>query len=258
MLQLYGYWCHLLLWSERVGVKEESMNTYQRVKRSQDWFSQLCGCMCDPLCGCLYVCMPVAVAGVGYTEKAFAPHLQNSSLVLCSRTLQMMAMPGAARVAEKSHTASKKRDTTSGQSIWSKHASPPPTNHCKKKMGWVGGWLLYSPLSYCCEQESSEEVSITTCHAALTPCSVHLCLSSWELSSRKQQNKSKKKHISIKLKSKCSQWYVSSLNLWENCRTSRCNGGKSRAIQPSNRLLKQNILTLLANHHGLQIIKGCL
>lgn len=53
----------------------------------------------------------------GRAEKAFAPHLQNSGIVICSRTLQTVAAPGADRVAERSHTASKKQDSTAGQSI---------------------------------------------------------------------------------------------------------------------------------------------
>ena len=67
---------------------------------------------------CMYLCMCVCACGSGRgrAEKAFTLS-SNSSRALCSRTLQTVAVPGAAGVAERSHTASKKQDSTTGQSI---------------------------------------------------------------------------------------------------------------------------------------------
>lgn len=69
------------------------------------------------MCMCLYVCECACGSSLGRAEKAFSAYLQTAAWFMCSRTLQTVAAPGAAGVAERSHTASKKQDTTAGQSI---------------------------------------------------------------------------------------------------------------------------------------------
>lgn len=94
-------------------------------------------CVCEHPCECIYGCVCYCGSGRGRAEKAFCSISSNSGMVLCSRTLQTVALPGAPGVAERSHAASKKQDSTAGQSIWSKHA-PPPSNHRNKEERWGG------------------------------------------------------------------------------------------------------------------------
>ncbi len=81
----------------------------------------------------MYVFAPVAVVGVEKRKLSLCSISSNSRMILCSRTLQTVAVPGAAAVAERSHTASKKQDSTAGQSIWTKHAPPPSNQHNKEE-----------------------------------------------------------------------------------------------------------------------------
>lgn len=61
------------------------------------------------------VCAPVAVAGV--EQRKLLLRIFKQPHGFCSRTLQTVALLGAAGVAERSHAASKKQDSTAGQSI---------------------------------------------------------------------------------------------------------------------------------------------
>lgn len=87
------------------------MNSYHRVTRLilTVWVSKQCEHSS--------VYINICVCSAGVEQRWLSLPTSNSTMVLCSRTLQMMAALGAARVAERSHTASKKQDTTARHSI---------------------------------------------------------------------------------------------------------------------------------------------
>lgn len=170
MSQLYGHWCSLLLRSERVRVKEKSMNTYQRVRRSQEIFwlyewelmcvralggggGAVLKCVCVSLCGdpcvCRHVSVPAAVARVG--QKRLFLHIfkqQHSSVQ------QDPADGGNARGCqgggEESHCFKETRHNCGAEHLIQARAStlqPSMARRRCSRYGWFGrGWLLYSLL----------------------------------------------------------------------------------------------------------------
>lgn len=123
----------------------ESEHEYISKGNKRDWFWlyewQL---ECLWVFMCMYLCMCVCLwQWQGSSRESFHSVFKQRQGSM-RRTLQTVAVPGAAGVAERSHTASKKQDSTTGQSIWSKHVPPPSTHRHKKERWGVEGWGDFS------------------------------------------------------------------------------------------------------------------